>query len=99
MNSSTDHEKIFFNYFLKKPHYLKSTGPGFFSNNDLDHIAKLSKKFYTDFGESPSREQMKALIKDDPNEIPDSIVSSRTLESFKPSNALTVLKSNPILNI
>jgi len=76
MNSSTDHEKIFFNYFFKKPHYLKSTGPGFFSNNDLDHIAKLSKKFYTDFGESPSREQMKALIKDDPNEIPDSIVSS-----------------------
>ena len=53
MNSSTDHEKIFFNYFLKKPHYLKSTGPGFFSNNDLDHIAKLSKKFYVDFGESP----------------------------------------------
>ena len=76
MNSSTDHEKIFFNYFLKKPQYLKSTGPGFFSNNDLDQIAKLSKKFYTDFGESPSREQMKALIKDDPNEIPESIVSS-----------------------
>ena len=76
MNSSTDHEKIFFNYFLKKPHYLKSTGPGFFSNNDLDHIAKLSKKFYTDFGESPSREQMKALIKDDPNDITDSIISS-----------------------
>ena len=76
MKSSTDHEKIFFNYFLKKPQYLKSTGPGFFSNNDLDQIAKLSKKFYTDFGESPSREQMKALIKDDPNEIPESIVSS-----------------------
>ena len=31
---------------------------------------------YTDFGESPSREQMKALIKDDPNEIPSDIVSS-----------------------
>ena len=76
MKSSTDHEKIFFNYFLKKPQYLKSTGPGFFSNNDLDQIAKLSKKFYTDFGESPSREQMKALIKDDSNEIPASIVSS-----------------------
>jgi len=76
MNSSTDHEKIFFNYFLKKQHYLKSTRPGFFSNSDLDHIAILSKKFYTDFGESPSREQMKALIKDDPNEIPEAIISS-----------------------
>jgi len=76
MKSSTDHEKIFFNYFLKKPHYLKSTGPGFFSNSDLDHIAKLAKNFYTNFGESPSREQMKALVKDDPNEIPDDIVTS-----------------------
>ena len=63
MKSSIDHEKIFFNYFLKKPHYLKSTRPGFFSNSDLDHIAKLSKDFYTKFSESPSKEQMKALVR------------------------------------
>lgn len=76
MNSSVDHEKIFFNYFLKKPSYLKSVRPGFFGNNDLDHIAKLAKDFYTKFGESPSKEQMKALVKDDPNEIPGDIVST-----------------------
>ena len=76
MKSSIDHEKIFFNYFLKKPHYLKSTRPGFFSNSDLDHIAKLSKDFYTKFSESPSKEQMKALVKDDPNEISDDIVNA-----------------------
>ena len=46
MKSSIDHEKIFFNYFLTKPHYLKGTGKGFFANRDLDLIAKLSKDFY-----------------------------------------------------
>jgi|TARA_R100001163_G_C5058060_1_gene194614 KaiC/GvpD/RAD55 family RecA-like ATPase len=76
MKSSIDHEKIFFNYFLKKPQYLKSTRPGFFSNSDLDHIAKLSKDFYTKFSEAPSKEQMKALVKDDPNEISDDIVNA-----------------------
>ena len=45
MKSSIDHEKIFFNYFLTKPHYLKGTGKGFFANRDLDQIAKLSKDF------------------------------------------------------
>ena len=76
MKSSIDHEKIFFNYFLTKPHYLKSTGNGFFSNRDLDQIAKLSKDFYLKFGESPSKQQMQALVKDDPNEISGEIVNS-----------------------
>ena len=76
MKSSIDHEKIFFNYFLTKPHYLKGTGNGFFSNRDLDQIAKLSKAFYLKFGESPSKQQMQALVKDDPNEISGEIVNS-----------------------
>jgi len=76
MKSSIDHEKIFFNYFLTKPHYLKGTGKGFFANRDLDLIAKLSKDFYLKFGESPSKQQMSALVKDDPNEISDDIVKS-----------------------
>jgi KaiC/GvpD/RAD55 family RecA-like ATPase len=76
MYTGIDHEKIFFNFFLKKPQYLKSVSPGFFSNRDLDQVAKLSKNFYIKFGESPSKEQMKALVKDDPNEISDDIVSS-----------------------
>jgi len=76
MKSSIDHEKIFFNYFLEKPHYLKGTGDGFFANRDLDQIAKLSKAFYLKFGESPSKQQMNALVKDDPNEISSDIVDS-----------------------
>ena len=76
MKSSIDHEKIFFNYFLTKPHYLKGTSKGFFANRDLDQIAKLSKDFYLKFGESPSKQQMSALVKDDPNEISPDIVKS-----------------------
>ena len=76
MKSSIDHEKIFFNYFLEKPHYLKSTNNGFFGNRDLDQIAKLAKAFYLKFGESPSKQQMSALVKDDPNDISGDIVSS-----------------------
>jgi replicative DNA helicase len=74
MNANTDHEKIFFNFFLKKPHYLKAVRPGFFGNRDIDHIAKLSKEFYLKFGESPSKDQMKALVTDDPSEISGEIV-------------------------
>ena len=48
----------------------------FFSNRDLDQIAKLSKDFYLKFGESPSKQQMQALVKDDPNEISGDIVNS-----------------------
>jgi len=76
MNANTDHEKIFFNYFLSKPTYLKSTRPGFFANVDLDSIVKLAKKFYLEFGESPSREQMKALVADGSSDISNDIVNS-----------------------
>lgn len=76
MNSSNDHEKLFFNYFLSKPQYLKSLRPGFFGNNDLEHLAKISKTFYSKFGESPSKEQMKALLADDPADVPGEIVNS-----------------------
>ena len=76
MKSNIDHEKIFFNYFLTKPEYLKNTRDGFFSNNDLDELAKMSKNFYLKFGECPSRDQMKALSKDNVSEISDDIVDS-----------------------
>ena len=76
MHASKDHEKIFFNYFLSKPNYLKIIKPGFFSNIDLDYVGKLAKTFYLKFGESPSKEQMKALLSDDPSNISPDIVSS-----------------------
>ena len=41
-----------------------------------ERIAQLSKDFYLKFGESPSQQQMSALVKDDPNEISPDIVKS-----------------------
>ena len=76
MNSNIDHEKIFFNYFLSKPTYLKSIRPGFFKNNDLDLIARQAKDFYLEWERSPSKDQMIALVNDASDEIPKDIVTS-----------------------
>jgi replicative DNA helicase len=76
MNTPIDHEKAFFNWFLTKPHYLKTLNRGFFSNPDVDVLAQIAKDFFLKFGEAPSNVQMKALVKDRPQEISDDIVES-----------------------
>jgi len=67
-----DFEKIFFLYFLKNPILLDKVYEGFFKNPDIDLLAKVSKKFMLKFSETPSKEQLKILIKD--------IKSKRTLD-------------------
>jgi len=76
MNTPIDHEKAFFNWFLTKPQYLKTLNRGFFSNPDVDVLAQVAKDFFLKFGEAPSNVQMKALVKDRPQEISDDIVES-----------------------
>lgn len=76
MKVTIEHEKTFFNYYLSHPQLLKQLGPGFFSNPDIDHVAKIAKDFYIKFGESPSRDQSLMLINDDPNEISPDIVNA-----------------------
>jgi len=76
MKVTIEHEKTFFNYYLSHPQLLKQLGPGFFSNPDIDHVAKIAKDFYIKFGESPSRDQTLMLISDDPNEISPDIVNA-----------------------
>jgi replicative DNA helicase len=76
MNTPIDHEKAFFNWFLTKPQYLKTLNRGFFSNPDVDVLAQVAKEFFLKFGEAPSSVQMKALVKDRPQEISDDIVES-----------------------
>tara|TARA_R110001592_G_scaffold120545_3_gene324949 strand:- start:27896 stop:29182 length:1287 start_codon:yes stop_codon:yes gene_type:complete len=76
MNTNIDHEKIFFNYFLSKPTYLKSIRPGFFKNQDLNLISSYAKNFYLEFGEAPSEAQMKALVNSKEEEVPADIVKS-----------------------
>lgn len=59
-----DFEKIFFLYFLKNPVLLDKIYEGFFKNPDIDILAKVSKQFMIKFSETPSKEQLKILIKD-----------------------------------
>lgn len=67
-----DFEKIFFLYFLKNPILLDKVYEGFFKNPDIDLLAKVSKQFMIKFSETPSKEQLKIIIKD--------IKSKRTLD-------------------
>lgn len=76
MKANIDQEKIFFNYFLSKPNYLKRIGPGFFSNQDLDLVAKVSKKFFLEFSEAPSKDQLKAVITEDSPDMPLEVLDS-----------------------
>lgn len=59
-----DFEKIFFLYFLKNPLLLEKVYEGFFKNPDIDLLAKVSKQFMVKFSETPSKDQLKILIKD-----------------------------------
>lgn len=87
MKANIDQEKIFFNYFLSKPTYLKKIGPGFFSNQDLDHVAKIAKNFFLKFSEAPSKEQLKAIMTEESPDMPldilDSVYSSNLAEYEK----------------
>jgi len=64
IKTSIQHEKLIFAFLLKKPEYLTAIGKGFFQNVDLDKIAMIAQSFYKKYGESPSCEQMRALVKD-----------------------------------
>lgn len=59
-----DYEKIFFLYFLKNPILLDKVYDGFFKNPDIDLLAKVSKQFMLKFSETPSKEQLKIIVKD-----------------------------------
>jgi len=83
MNVTIEHEKTFFNYYLDEPQLLKQLSSGFFSNPDIDHVAKIARDFYNKFGESPSYDQTLMLISDDPNNISPEIVESIYSADYK----------------
>lgn len=76
MKSTSDHEKIFFNYFISNPHYLKDIGKGFFVNSDIDTVLSVAREFYLKYSESPSENQMKVIIDDNSLEISPEIVKA-----------------------
>ena len=58
-------EKVFYLYTLDKPKYFKSVKTHFFDNDELGLMFEVSKAFYSRFSESPSKEQLKLLTKQD----------------------------------
>ena len=57
-------EKIIFRYSLAKPKYLQTIKQTFYTSEEIDNISRLALKFHERFHEVPSKEQMKALLKD-----------------------------------
>lgn len=76
MKTTIDQEKIIFAYALKKPQYLLSMGGDFFSNPEIQYLANNAKLFFEEYKESPSCEQMKAIIKGDKKELSPEIVDT-----------------------
>ena len=69
LKTSIEQEKIVFAYMLKRPQYLLHVDKDFFSNDDIQYIASSAKQFFKEYKETPSCEQMKAILKDDKKEI------------------------------
>lgn len=63
MNTNIEQEKIFFNYFLSNPKYLKELRVSFFGNEDLRFLAKIALKFFEEYQEPPTKAQIKPLCK------------------------------------
>lgn len=80
-------EKVFFLYTLKNPKYFKSIKPNFFENEELNLMYNISNKFYQRFKESPSKEQLNLLskeekFKDNLSESLISLVFEQNLKSY-----------------
>lgn len=63
MNTNVEHEKIFFNYFLSNPKYLKKLRSNFFMNDDIIFLTKIVIKFFEEYQEAPTKAQIKPLCK------------------------------------
>lgn len=69
LKTSIEQEKVVFVYMLKHPQYLLHVEKDFFSNDDIQYVASSAKQFFKEYKETPSCEQMKAILKDDKRDI------------------------------
>ena len=76
LKTSIDQEKLIFAYALKRPQYLTYMGGDFYNNQEIQYLANNAKLFFHEYKESPSNEQMKAIIKGDKKELSPDIVDS-----------------------
>lgn len=73
-NADIQTAKNIYSFMMKNPEYLLHVKRGFFRYDDLQYIAMTAKKFFKDYKESPSCEQMKLLLKDNDKEITPEVI-------------------------
>ena len=76
LKTSIEQEKIVFAYMLKRPQYLLHVEKDFFSNDDIQYVASSAKQFFKEYKETPSCEQMKAILKDDKKDIKNETIDA-----------------------
>ena len=76
MIGSTEFEKIFYLYTVNNPKYLKNIKDGFYENDQIGTLNSITNQFYERFQQVPSREQLKAIAKQEKfrDKLSDSIV-------------------------
>lgn len=75
MIQSTDFEKIFYLYTIENPKYLKSIKKGFYDSTEIETLGFITKSFFERFKETPTREQIKAIVKTKfPDKVKDNII-------------------------
>jgi replicative DNA helicase len=60
-----EYEKIFYLYLLQNPKYMASVKREFFEVDEVGIIFDISKKFHERFSSSPTKEQVKMVLKKD----------------------------------
>ncbi len=63
MQFGQDFEKIFFRLSLAKPKYLQAIKTEYYQSEEIDILSYLANKFYVKFNETPTKEQLKLLLK------------------------------------
>lgn len=63
MQFGPEYERIFFKLSLSKPKYLQKIKTGFYQSEEIDVLNMLANKFFDKFNDTPTREQIKLLVK------------------------------------
>lgn len=59
---STQFEKVFFLYLLDEPKLLRSVEKSFFYDEQIGYLAYISREFYEEYREPPTKESLKFIV-------------------------------------
>lgn len=74
VSQDTTKQKLIFNYLQQHYDYFKFINFDYFNDKNLQELFKQSKFFYTQYKETPSKEQMKLLVKSAEIDINENVI-------------------------